>query len=577
MPARSVLTLAVQRIAIFAVLLTCLLLLWIGAQTPVQVVVLLAIIAGAFIRPVEVTLATVAAIPVVKPALAMLGMYDGATAELLVLATGSGWLLRRLVGSREIPETCPPWRAAALVFAAIVAASLIVELTALRVLISPESFWPSLSSEIASYVTRGRSDLAGRFWPVPAAMTLLEGVLVFVVISTLPGGRPAAVRVLQMFVAGASAVATLNIARFAGAVLRSDAPAQAVPELLRSVRISVGFGDVNAAGSFFVLAAFTAAGLAVAARGHRPTADSPRPLAPGPWPLILATVLCGMALWLSGSRAAFLAGIVTAAVWLAWRGGRVARRALPAMAIVALIGIWAFPNPILDRSAVGAMSIRLELARASFRLLSEAPVFGIGIGRFYARSGGEIRDPAVSAIYPRENAHNNFLQILTELGIVGLASFLRRPCGRCSAPSTRYARSGQAGVGSGRWRRDRSGRVSDYVPCRTPTVDAGRLAGVLDRAGRCRSRRSGSSTIELAPAHVYHGSPARHDTAASNRAGNPHAEPGTRGLRACGLGARSAGRYVPENDAAGHAVRPGGRHEHRASVPAAEERRTCDG
>ena len=232
-------------------------------------------------------------------------------------------------------------------------------------------------------------------------------------------------RVLRMFVLGSSAAATLNIARFAGAVLRSESPAQAVTDLLRSARISVGFGDVNAAGSLFVLATFTAAGVALAAaRGQGPGAG--RTLVRRDWPMaawLVATCLCAVALWLSGSRAAFLAGIAGAILWLAWRGGRVAWRALPAVALAAVIGIWMFPNPIVDRSAVGAMSIRMELARVSFRLLGEAPVFGIGIGRFYSRSGSEIRDPAVMAIYPRENAHNNFLQILAELGIVGLLSF----------------------------------------------------------------------------------------------------------------------------------------------------------
>lgn len=431
MPARSVLILAVRRIALLAVLLSCLLLLWIGAQTPLQRLVLLLILGGACLRPVEVVLATVAAVPIVKPVLAMLGFYAGATAELLVLATVSGCLFRRLVADWSASnDGWPWWRAAAVLFAAIAVASLLVELAALRVLMSPEWFWQSLPPEIAGYITRGRMDLAGRFSSVPAALAIVEGVLLFVVITTLPGGPGAAVGVLRMFVAGASAAAMLNIARFAGAVLRSESPAQAIPELLRSARISVGFPDVNAAGSFFVLATFTAAGLAIAARntsgaGARGPGAGGAQISSrwtsGAW--LLASCLCGAALWLSGSRAAFLAGIAASIVWLAWRGGRLARRALPAIALAAIVGIWAFPNPIVDRSAVGAMSIRMELARVSFRLLGEAPVFGIGIGRFYSQSGREIRDPDVSAIYPRENAHNNFLQILAELGVVGLACF----------------------------------------------------------------------------------------------------------------------------------------------------------
>jgi O-antigen ligase len=78
---------------------------------------------------------------------------------------------------------------------------------------------------------------------------------------------------------------------------------------------------------------------------------------------------------------------------------------------------------VFSGTALSALGIRVELARTSFRLLGDAPVFGIGIGRFYARSAEQIRDPEVRAIYPRENAHNNFLQILAELGIAGLLAF----------------------------------------------------------------------------------------------------------------------------------------------------------
>jgi hypothetical protein len=47
----------------------------------------------------------------------------------------------------------------------------------------------------------------------------------------------------------------------------------------------------------------------------------------------------------------------------------------------------------------------------------------VGIGQFYARSS-EFIDPGFARRIPRENAHNNFLQVLAETGAVGLTAFL---------------------------------------------------------------------------------------------------------------------------------------------------------
>jgi hypothetical protein len=52
-------------------------------------------------------------------------------------------------------------------------------------------------------------------------------------------------------------------------------------------------------------------------------------------------------------------------------------------------------------------------------------VFGVGIGRYYARSG-EFSSSELLTMFPvatHENAHNNFFQITAELGIVGFGLF----------------------------------------------------------------------------------------------------------------------------------------------------------
>jgi hypothetical protein len=72
-----------------------------------------------------------------------------------------------------------------------------------------------------------------------------------------------------------------------------------------------------------------------------------------------------------------------------------------------------------------AAQVRVEMARTTLRMVSAEPLFGIGLGEFYQRSG-EFSSPRLLALFPpaqHENAHNNFLQILAETGLIGLGAF----------------------------------------------------------------------------------------------------------------------------------------------------------
>ena len=70
-----------------------------------------------------------------------------------------------------------------------------------------------------------------------------------------------------------------------------------------------------------------------------------------------------------------------------------------------------------------ALGFRAEFAATGLRMGAARPVFGVGIGRYYTLSS-EFSSPRLRATYPHENAHNNFLQVLAELGVVGLAAFV---------------------------------------------------------------------------------------------------------------------------------------------------------
>jgi hypothetical protein len=56
-------------------------------------------------------------------------------------------------------------------------------------------------------------------------------------------------------------------------------------------------------------------------------------------------------------------------------------------------------------------------------MLRTEPLFGVGIGQFYTTSEHFI-SPELARFYVRENAHNQFVQVAGELGIVGLVAFV---------------------------------------------------------------------------------------------------------------------------------------------------------
>jgi hypothetical protein len=91
------------------------------------------------------------------------------------------------------------------------------------------------------------------------------------------------------------------------------------------------------------------------------------------------------------------------------------------------LGAWFIvSNPAgRNSSASDSISGRLVMARVGIRMFEEAPVFGIGIAEFYGKSvdfaGGSLASIGLRA---GENAHNNFIQVLAEQGVVGLCALL---------------------------------------------------------------------------------------------------------------------------------------------------------
>jgi len=184
-------------------------------------------------------------------------------------------------------------------------------------------------------------------------------------------------------------------------------------------RFSLHLEDVNAAGSQYVLAIGIAAAFAVFGRRAR-------------WPAIAALVAIAPAFWLTGSRSALLGvAAAAAALVLAPNASRLTltrRQGLAAVACVAMLllaagGLVSARGGDERGSAARAVRLRSQFSETSARMFASAPIFGVGVGRYFERSS-EFMPGEIRALYGAENAHNYFAQTFAELGIVGGAIFL---------------------------------------------------------------------------------------------------------------------------------------------------------
>ena len=337
--------------------------------------------------------------------------WNGAVSwpEALVVAFCAGYCVRRVVrvpGPRDALDA--PW---------LLALSVVVASLAVHFAIESWRFGgPPTRAELWRLVAYGYfiSDTSSD--PVNAAMRLIESLLLFRAAATATREAPAfASRLASWAVCGASVAAGLNLLRLWESAERFGSPAGAFVRLFLTERVNVHYGDLNAAGSYFVMALFVAIGLTIRAKGL-------------PW--LISVLLIGCSVWVAGSRMAVMAGTLAmvlpagARTWRMRRGsvrGTTLAAAALLLALLAAVAAYAIPERGNQRSAATAAQVRWELARTSVRMTAANPAFGIGIGRFYSRSG-EFSSPELLATFPpavHENAHNNFLQILAELGIVG--------------------------------------------------------------------------------------------------------------------------------------------------------------
>ncbi len=370
-------------------------------------------------------------LPLTGPLSAFLGSQAPfSIGEPLVLAFLAGWLVRTAVAPgapagvarRQILGP-------AVALAAVVTASAVVQFHAIQ----PDIVRPGPAAATAFGFTvsdyfRSRSV----FGAIPAAACFLEGLGLFAAAVVTAGRvRGFGTRLLTLVSMGAAGVGVFSLVRLATVSLRQADVWAALAQHIETIRISAAFPDPNAAGSYLAMGLLVAVGVGAGTQIEPPGAG--RGVGGRRLDLLwLAAIpVIASGLWLTGSRAALVA-VVAASVLLApvvRRAPRWLVRGAALAAVLALAAMLPFaaerlnPPKVTGRALPRAFSIRVEMARTAGRMFASHPVFGVGVGAFFERSA-EYVAPAFREIAPRENAHNNFLQVLAELGILGFVPFV---------------------------------------------------------------------------------------------------------------------------------------------------------
>lgn len=278
---------------------------------------------------------------------------------------------------------------------------------------------PDFAPDLAHHLSSAYFVETAAYPGLHAGFLLLEGILLIALVSRLLNEKPARLqRIAGAVAVGAALAGMLNIARLMEGALRSDAVLSAIVNLAHARRWNVEYTDYNAAGSYFVMALCLAGVLLVVAGTRKRW-----------WAVSASTIL--IALWLTGSRTAYAAGVLAIAAAWTLRHAKGRRRiaaaagiALGATTLVALIA-FASPERAEQRSSRIAADIRFQMAKVGARVMAANPAFGIGVGEFY-QHGGDYANGELFNLFPlaHENAHNNFIQIAAELGLVGCIPFI---------------------------------------------------------------------------------------------------------------------------------------------------------
>lgn len=281
----------------------------------------------------------------------------------------------------------------------------------------------------------------GRFPAWHEAAVWIDAILLALMIERVVRSAPGSGRVLARIAAlGLLGEAVFSWLRLWQVAARSEDFVSGLWRHALSTRMSPHFPDLNAIGSLFALGTVCWLALMLGTNRRRWAQAG----------MALGAVVMGGALWLTGSRAAL--GATGVAALVLWR--QAYRPALRTVILVAALAV-AVGNALLtfsqggrDRAPIGsALGIRIDLARVGILMAADHPLFGAGIGEFSHQSTEYISADLVArfpAAATGENAHNQLIQVLGELGFAGLLVFIWY-WSRVLWPAIASLRDGEAG------------------------------------------------------------------------------------------------------------------------------------
>jgi hypothetical protein len=391
---------------------------------PASIIGALAVVAVlAAWRPRDAILVLAALGPLAGAVHALSGApYDApALLEIFVLTVLAGAAFR--ASARAAPLPGRPFDLCVLALIALTLASCLA-LLPMAALRGGADAWPPA---VWTLLTREYFLHPEHFVIVQRTALLVEGGALAILVAHALRNRSDALRLSAMIVVGGVSAAVLNLYRLLEVSLRRGPLAEALIDALLTLRFNTQYADLNAAGSYFALVTILAACHAgidsIRARLH-----------------LTAVLLLGGALWITGSRVALAAAFLGALVVILGRryGGGLrwppSRRAI-LTACAALLVMFVSMVFLLSAARHGSFRYsvvtRAGLIEAGLRMVGDRPLLGVGVSQYYALFPRYVPDDLdrlfqqeLGYEITHENAHNQFVQVLAELGVLGLAAFL---------------------------------------------------------------------------------------------------------------------------------------------------------